>query len=169
MVSNQETPDAHLVGDVLSGRREAFSALVRRYLPAVHALAFAQTGNHTDADDVTQETFLKAYRSLHTLRDTRKFGGWLAAIGKNKARSLVRQRQRRAEVSLPSDSAAAAPDIEARELRELLKHQVELLAEPQRDVLLLHYFAGMTAREIGQLTGISKYAVQKRLQRARDT
>ena len=56
--------DALVVQEVLSGERDAFSVLVRRYMPAVHALAFAHTGNHADADDVVQETFLKAYTSL---------------------------------------------------------------------------------------------------------
>lgn len=168
MTENSRVADERLVRDTLAGRQEAFSLLVERYHAAMHALAFAQTGNHADADDVAQEGFLKAYRSLNGLRDARKFGGWLAAIVRNKARSFTRQRQQRAEVAIAPDTATAPSDVETRELRELLKGQIDLLDEAQREVLLLHYFADMNAREIGEVLGLSKFAVQKRLQRARD-
>lgn len=168
MTENSRIADERLVRDTLAGRQEAFSLLVERYHAAMHALAFAQTGNHADADDVAQEGFLKAYRSLNGLRDARKFGGWLAAIVRNKAHSFTRQRQQRAEVALGPDTATAPSDVETRELRALLKGQIDLLDEAQREVLLLHYFADMNAREIGEVLGLSKFAVQKRLQRARD-
>ena len=169
MLSEIARSDARIVREVLSGKHDAFSTLVERYLPAIHALAFSQTGNHSDADDVAQESFLKAYRSLDSLREPRKFGSWLATIAKNTARSFMRDRAQRAEVALDeSTPAAESDDMETRDLRVLLKGQIERLDEPQREVLLLHYFAGMSAREIGILLGLSKYAVQKRLQRARD-
>jgi RNA polymerase sigma-70 factor (ECF subfamily) len=160
--------DAHIVREVLSGKHEAFATLVERYLPAIHALAFAQTGNHSDADDVAQEAFIKAFSALDSLRDTRKFASWLATIGKNTARSFLRCRAQRAEVALDeSTTASVSSDVETRDLRILLKGQIESLDEPQREILLLHYFAEMSAREIGEMLGLSKYAVQKRLQRAR--
>ena len=162
--------DALVVQEVLSGERDAFSVLVRRYMPAVHALAFAHTGNHADADDVVQETFLKAYTSLDTLREASRFGSWVATISKNTARSVSRKRVQRAEVAMgePAPEAAATSDVEARELRELLKRQIEQLDESHREVLLLHYFTGMSAREIAGILGVSRHAVHKRLQRARN-
>jgi RNA polymerase sigma-70 factor (ECF subfamily) len=168
MFRETSVSDAHIVREVLSGKHEGFSILVERYLPAIHALAFAQTGNHSDADDVAQEAFIKAFRALDSLRDTRKFASWLATIGKNTARSFMRRRAQRAEVVLDESTPASVfNDVETRDLRILLKGQIEQLDEPQREVLLLHYFAEMSARDIGKMLGLSKYAVQKRLQRAR--
>ena len=74
--------DKHLVQLVLSGRSDAFDVLMRRYLSVVHGVAFAHTGNVADAEDVAQDTFVKAYQKLDTIRDAAKIGAWLTTIAR---------------------------------------------------------------------------------------
>ena len=77
--------DARQVRQVLSGQSEAFGPLVERYLPAVYAVSYAYLGNHADAEDVTQDAFVSAYTSLHTLKEPKKFEGWVVSIARQSA------------------------------------------------------------------------------------
>ncbi len=162
--------DDRLVRDTLAGNQQAFSRLVARYLQTAHAVAFAQTGNHADAEDAAQDAFLKAYQSLDTLRDRNRFGSWLAALTRNAAIDLVRKRQRRHKLAdqLPQHEALQNMEPERRDEAELVRAKVTAMEEGPREVILLYYFAGHTLREIAQLLNISKPAAQKRLVRARE-
>ena len=162
--------NAALVKQVLRGRRERFDVLVRRHLNAVYAVAYSFTTNHADAEDVAQDAFLKAYTSLDTLREPAKFEGWLIAIVRNSALRAVkkhqRDKEREKEAQVPAADRAADPARD--ELYGLLGEKMQALEEPQREVLMLHYFAGKRTREIARLLDISQAAVLKRLQRARE-
>ncbi|HIJ65480.1 MAG TPA: sigma-70 family RNA polymerase sigma factor [Candidatus Hydrogenedentes bacterium] len=171
MFRRDRLSDAQIVRRVLAGRRNDFGALVERYLPTVHALAYAKMGNHADAEDAAQETFVKAFQGLDSLRDAAKFGPWLLTIARNTCARFLRTRARSSAVAEKAEPAtvAAQPDVEKREIRELLRQQVMELEEGPREVLLLHYFADKSVAEIGALLGISTEAAKKRLQRARQT
>ena len=171
MVRKARQSDDHIVRQVLRGHRDQFGILVERYLPVVHAVAYAQLGNHTDAEDIAQDTFLKAFQSLDALRETGKFGKWLIAIARNKCRDLKVKRHRDVALGNQSEPAAAGTtaDLDRRELHELLREQILQLDEGPREILLLYYFAGKSTRDIAQLLEISTDAAEKRLQRARDT
>ncbi len=162
--------NAALVRQVLRGRRERFDALVRRHLNAVYAVAYSFTTNHADAEDVAQDAFLKAYTSLDTLREPAKFEGWVIAITRNSALRAVKKRQR--DMALEKEAqvpAAVRPVDPARdELYRLLGEKIDVLDEPHREVLMLHYFAGKRTREIARLLDLSQASVLKRLQRARE-
>ena len=161
--------DAEAVQAVLAGRRDAFSVLVHRHLPVVRALAFARTNSHYDADDIAQETLLRAYKYLHTLRDASRFGCWVTAIATNAAKRVLAKRARRAEV--PHEpihkEGFTSPEVEQRDLQRFVKQQMDRLDEIHRDVLILCYLAGKTTPEAAAILGISTAAVKKRLQRAR--
>lgn len=159
--------DARLVHAVLAGRADAFDRLVRQYLPMVHALACAHAGG-SDAEDIAQEAFLLAYHKLDTLREPRKFAGWLATITRNVARRAAEKRAR--EIALddaPEALPAVGPAVERRELHALLREHLNRMADEPREVLLLHYFAGRTLSEIARVLEITQDAAAKRLQRAR--
>jgi len=161
--------DAKAVASVLRGDKAAFAGLVDRYLATVQATAYSLTGNEADAEDVAQEAFLKAYRSLDTLRETARFGPWLVTIAQNAARNFLHARKRESEVLAELQPAEAAENgVEREELRALVRRRVRQLDHDHREVLLLHYFAGHRTTEIGRLLGISRDAVKKRLQRARE-
>ncbi|HIJ74578.1 MAG TPA: RNA polymerase sigma factor [Candidatus Hydrogenedentes bacterium] len=106
MLVRRDVSDRRLIRQVLAGRRESFGVLVERYLHVVHALAYAQTGNHADAEDVVQETFIKAFQSLSSLRDTGRFPAWLTTI----ARRICYGLQRRAQQQLELQQKALSRD-----------------------------------------------------------
>ena len=162
--------DAQVVRLVLGGHREAFGTLVERYVRAVRAVAYAGTGNHADADDVTQDAFLKALQHLDTLREPAKFGPWLITITKRCCSQVHRTAKREAAqlATIHREPAVHAPDVAQQELRDMLKAQLEGLDGMHREVLTLYYFAGKSAPEIARLLAISKATVRKRLQRARN-
>lgn len=161
--------DAEAVRRVLGGRRDDFAVLVRRYLPAMEALAYSATGCRQDAEDVVQESFLRAFRFLDHLREPEHFASWLSRIVKNTAYTLLRRRKdRAAPVSDPlAQPLPPAPAVEQREVHAYLRREIGRLDERYRDVLLLHYFAGISTGEIAKVLSISRSAVLKRLERGR--
>jgi RNA polymerase sigma-70 factor (ECF subfamily) len=164
--------DGRLVGRALAQDPVAFEELVRRHMPAVSAVAMAYTKNHTDAEDVVQESFLKAWQSLDSLRTPRRFGGWVVTIARNAARNLHNKKRRELEkldhVESKLESEIALKDVTARDqLRELLPTLVSELSEPDREIILLHYQGEKKTREIADLMDLSHDAVRKRMQRIR--
>ena len=161
--------DADAVRAVLRGQRDVFAVLVRRHLPAVMALAVSTTSSHADAEEISQEVLLRAFKHLGTLRDGSRFGCWVSMITKNVARRTLAQRRKRVELAraLSQTERAVAPDVEGRDTRRFVCRQIADLDEPHRDVLMLYYFAGRSLPEAALTLGITEAAAKKRLQRAR--
>jgi RNA polymerase sigma-70 factor (ECF subfamily) len=162
--------DEYVVRRVLSGRRNDFGVLVRRYLPAVLAVVRGILKNPADADDVSQESFLTAYQKLDTLKAQEKFAGWLMAIARNTA--LNWQRGHGREVPLEEGIAEAlhgdVPAPDRKEMQQMLHATLMDLDPDTRELLLMHYYGGCSLREIAQIKGIKRLAAGKRLQRARE-
>ena len=116
--------DAVLVRDVLSGRRDCFDTLIERYYQAAYAVAYSRTGNAADAQDVTQEAFLRAFSTLNTLRDLDRFGAWLTGIARNVARNITRSAARELPRESASGEAAVEPNVESKDLHEFLRRQL---------------------------------------------
>ncbi len=165
------TSDASLVARVLGGEREAFGRLVERYHGPAFAVALGTTRNATDAEDVVQETFLRALQSLNQLQTPKKFGPWLISIAKNQAQDLLRKRRRAANLTprSASDTPSPATQLLTREAAMLLHEHINALEDDPREILLLYYLGRLDTRRIARLLGISDAAARKRLQRARDT
>lgn len=161
-------PDAVLVRQTLGGRRDRFEELVRRHLPAVYAIALARLGRPPDAEDVAQETFLRAYEKLDTLREPGKFRSWTLTIARRIATDLGTRLARETTGRAGASEAVSQDDPVRREQTEVLRRALDRLDPDKREVLLLHYFAGDSARDIAKALGISRAAVLKRLQRARE-
>lgn len=163
--------DQDIVARVLKGRRDDFAVLAERYGSLLEAIAFAHTGNHADAEDIVQSAFLKAFSSLHTLRDHRQFGPWISTIARNEARQYQRKAAsaRATQDRAPFEETVDETPPEDLDMRELLRKKVMELEEMPREVLLLHYFAGKSTREIAHVLGVTQDAVKKRLERARAT
>ncbi|MCC6695349.1 MAG: RNA polymerase sigma factor, partial [Candidatus Hydrogenedentes bacterium] len=129
MFGDRTPDDTHTVRLVLSGRRAAFGVLVERYGAAMQAVAYAQTGNHTDAEDAVQNAFIKAFTALNTLRDTRRLGPWLASIARNEAKQI----QRRAAIAANAlarngaHDTASGGDAEEHDMHEMLRRNVMAL------------------------------------------
>lgn len=170
MLSPMFTSDARIVRTVLAGHSEPFGTLVTRYLAAVHAVAYARTHNHADAEDVAQETFLTAFRSLDSLREPKRFKAWLIGIARNSTAAWLEthRRERALAEKVTEARTVDRSDMEQRELQAILWREVSALDETSQDALVLFYQAGHTTKEIAALTNASHDAVRKRLQRARE-
>ncbi len=170
MFARERITDSWLVRRTLAGRRECFSKLVERHIDSVYAVALARTRNHADAEDIVQDAFVQAYTNLNKLREPGKFCGWVTTIARNSAaRLLVRKKRESNSLDMRTMTPEPkSPDPAQSELHAILRNQLNELDEDAREVLLMHYFAGYSAREIAVRLEISRDAALKRLQRSRE-
>jgi len=168
-----ERSDAALVSAVLSGQREAFAALVRRYQDYAYGIAIGILSDFDLARDVVQEAFLCAYRDLSKLKDRSRFAGWLRGIVRHTAhralrelesiRSLAEKLGRRRELFAPPAHQSA----EEAERRETVRQALGRLNEKNCEAVSLYYVDGLSCADIAEFLGVTKATVQGRLQRAR--
>ena len=162
--------DAELIQRTLLGDESAFGFLVDKYKGSVHALAYRKLGDFHTAEEITQDTFLKAYQKLSTLKDPARFPGWLYVIAARCCISWLRQNRLQTEsfdsLKREMNTQSWAKYADAR-LHEEVHNALESLPESERTVLTLYYMAGMTCEEIGRFIGTSCGAIRDRLYRAR--
>jgi RNA polymerase sigma-70 factor (ECF subfamily) len=150
--------DIELVEEVRNGNRQAFTELMRRHQQRVYWTARRIVGNHADADDVAQETFVKAFLALGDFRGDSSFFTWLYRIAVNLSLNTVRKRQvmnylRESEIIsrfLPA-SDDPARDVELSETESKLQKAVATLPEKQRAVFVMRYFDEMSYEEIARV------------------
>jgi RNA polymerase sigma-70 factor (ECF subfamily) len=153
--------------------RAAFAVLYQRYLDRVYGYCFYLLGDHHDAEDATERTFLAALRALPGFRDEgASFRAWLFRIARNTVLNARRGRIRRRTEPLPDSYDRAAPDsdpagmvAQADELRRALR-VVHELPDDRRQVILLRFVDGLSSREIGLVLDRSEGAVRVLLHRA---
>ena len=171
-----------LVNQAREGDTMAFGELVRRYEAKIFRLAQHITGNREDAEDVLQETFLKAYEHLEQFQGNSKFYTWIVRIAVNQALMKLRRKKTDKSVSLDEtidtgedtivrEIAAWDEDPEQRFSREelggILDSAVEGLEPPYRSVFVLRDIEELSTEETAQALGLSIPAVKSRLLRAR--
>jgi len=141
------------------GDREAFGRLHAHYARMVHAVVLARVPAG-DAEDVVQDVFVKALRSLAGLRDAEAVGPWLCRVARNSATDFLRRR--RSTEALPPEIARPAPPVaEAREALDA----VRALPEAYRETLLMRLVEGMSGPEIAERTGLTPGSVRVNLHR----
>lgn len=174
-----EKDDVQLIHSVLSGDDAAFSILVEKYQKSVHALVWRKIGDFHHAEEITQDTFLQAYKKLSTLKDPNQFAGWLYVIASRLCLNWLRKKKpalqslegtRADEVAQYSYShyVSTERETEAAERRsEIVKRLLSRLPESERTVVTLYYLGEMNAKEIGKFLGVSVKTIHSRLHRAR--
>ena len=164
--------DAMLVRRVLDGDTAAFTTLVDRHAAACTRFATRMLGNREDAEDATQETFLRAYRSLARYEERQAFRTWLFQILINRCRTAAVRRQRRHRMFLVDDNAVASasvrPAAEASDLRAELQRVVDALDADQREAFLLKHVEQLSYDEMAAATGVGVSALKMRVKRACD-
>ena len=182
-----ELTDAVAVARARAGDSDAFRVLVERHSRSLFRLAFRMTGNQQDAEDVVQESFLRAYKQLAKFDERASFGTWLYRIAANCSLDLVRSRKRRSEHLAPQESAgsemddpvsllpsqAPTPDRLAlsSEVGERVKQAMEELSPTERTAFVLRHFEGMCMEEVSRVLdcqpGAAKHSVFRAVQKLR--
>jgi len=148
-----------LVEAVLSGERDRFARLYEMYAPMVHGILLARVPRG-EVDDLVQDIFLHALRKLHTLRDAKAFGPWIAMIARNRAMDFYRSSRETVEVT-DQMAIAGPPNRTAKEILDLICR----LPEAYRETLVLRFVEGMTGPEIAARTGLTPASVRVNLHR----
>ena len=171
--------DVDLIQRVLSGDENAFTTLVEKHRKWIHSLAWREIGDFHAAQEITQDTFIQAYKSLPSLRDPNRFSGWLHVIAKRQCIEWLRRKPMtmqsldampNAELErvsyaryLDEERAQASTDG----LREVVERLLQKLPVNERSVIVLHYYKGLTCEEVSALLDVSLNTVKSRLYRAR--
>lgn len=154
----EELSDLQLIDEVRSGKRRAFTELMRRYQQRVYWVARRIVGTHEDADDIAQETFVKAYTALGDFRAESSFFTWLYRIAVNLSLNAVRKKQlvnylRESEIvnRLFPSSDDPSRDVEFKETQSRLEEAIARLPEKQRAVFVMRYYDEMSYEEISEV------------------
>ncbi len=167
------TEDGSIIQRCLDGDASAFGILVDKYKAGIYAFAYDKLRNFQDAQDVTQEVFERAYINLRNLRRWESFAFWLHRIASNQCRRWFQARSRRPDSQFIADQDPKALDRAAldayrdSQMDEPLWEALDSLSDTYREVLILHYFGGMTIKDMAIAIGVSPDAIGKRLSRAR--
>ena len=169
-----------IIRSVLRGNVNDFEKLVTAYEKNVYNIALRMVGDPDDAAEMTQETFIKAYRALSSFRGDSKFSSWLYRIASNVCLDFLRSRSRHPQVSLSTvdeDDRATfeLPDMRQNPEEQLMKklgmeavrRGLEQLPEQQRQILVLRELGGLSYAELAQTLGLEEGTVKSRIFRAR--
>ncbi len=173
-----ETPDQELVARTQAGDARAFDELVVRFSPRLYGLVYHMTSNHEDTNDLLQEIFAKAYRSIKGFRGKSSFYTWMHSIAVNMAINFLKKRARRMTMSLDdldngiandADFVEAAREFDPRHQANLSELQIKLneamlkLSHEHRAVVTMFDVQGMPHAEIAKILKISEGTVRSRL------
>src|SRR5271163_3028233 len=179
---SQRESDLTLVRQAQREDVGAYDELVRRYQERIYATVYHMTSNHEDANDLVQETFIKAYRALKTFKGDSSFYTWVYRIAVNKTINFLKQRKNRVNMSLNDVDFHAEndPDLVAlvsektprrdlnlAELQDKLNGAMQKLSEHHRMVVTLHDIQDLSHEEIGRIMDCNVGTVRSRLFYAR--
>lgn len=168
--------DRELIAQSRAGDLDAFGQVYAQHGDAIFRHAFYLLGHREDADDVKQETFLRAYRALDTFRQDSALRTWLLRICSNLCYDRLKQRQKRPEISFDAQQAQHyLPDqtegdphstLESADTLELLLRVLQAMPPPQRNVIVLHILEDMDYKQIAQVLGCAPGTAKMRVLRA---
>ena len=169
--------DFEIILDVLTGNRNAYADILRRYEERVRGYCLMMLEDPTQAEDAAQEVFIKAYQALGQFRRQSSFSTWLYRIAANHCTDLLRKRVRQKteswEALLEKEGEkiealfAGSPKIESLEQTELVTKLLSYLPEKSRTILILREIQGLNYQELAEALGCTVDAVKGRLKRAR--
>ena len=164
-------PDRDLVLRAQAGETEAFSELVRRHERVVYNLAFRFMRNETQADDMAQETFLKAYRLLKGFRAEARFSTWLYRVTSSVCLTEISRRKRRGEVELTpghlSGPETSVDPVQPSDTHEIIRRCVNRLPERYATIMTLYYLKEVSYEEIAETMNIPMGTLKTWMHRAR--
>jgi RNA polymerase sigma-70 factor, ECF subfamily len=174
MVMKNTHEDELIIAAVKEGDRERYGELVERYQGMVYAIAWSRLGNHGFCEDAAQETFVKAFKYLSSLRNPEKFASWLGRIARNISATLAWRhraelaRSDRWQLAIESQGATDEADTPEGSLSDTVHESLANLPNTHRECLVLFYIEGKSVREGAEALSISETAFKTRLHRARE-
>jgi RNA polymerase sigma-70 factor (ECF subfamily) len=180
--TNESRDEVAMIAAILAGDSQQFHDLIRPYERSVYVMALSFVHDESDAEDIAQEAFLKAFRNLASFRGEAKFGTWLISITLNEARSRLRRKKllKMEPLEAPNDdgshvSPALLRDwkeipseaLERTEMRSLLHKAVEDLPPIYREIFVLRDIEELSISEAAEVLQITVASVKVRLHRAR--
>jgi RNA polymerase sigma-70 factor (ECF subfamily) len=163
-----------------SGDSDAFRLLVEQHSRAIFRLAYRMTGNEEDAEDVVQETFLRAYRQLDKYEARSSFSTWLYRIASNYSLDLIRMRKRHEDKrergsdqdqrdilqSIPMDTPGPDRIVYSAQIKDRVNAALNELSTQERTAFVLRHFEGLSIEEIGESLGTGANATKHSIFRA---
>jgi RNA polymerase sigma-70 factor (ECF subfamily) len=168
----EQKDDIYYIEKVKAGQTNYFSYIVEQYQDIVFSIALKVLKNREDAEEMAQESFIKAYKSLHTFKGNAKFSTWLYRITYNNCITEVRKRKihfaSTDDIEIKDESTEINLDGIPEENRaQAVKKAVEQLPEEQYTLILLYYFEEQSIEEISKVTKLSESNTKVKLFRAR--
>ena len=170
-----QKPDDYLIDKVIKGENNAYAELVDRYKQMVYTLAYKIVKNREDAEEVAQDTFVKAYNALNDFKGDSKFSTWLYKIAYYRSLDYLNKNKRRVEttkIDISEEYNIASLDdaldaLEAKDRTEIIKHAIQKLPGEDSVLITLYYFETLSMNEISKVMGISPNTIKVRLFRGR--
>ncbi len=168
----EKKDDIYYINLVKGGQSNAFSYIVEKYQDIVFSIALKVLRNRDDAEEMAQESFIKAYKSIHSFKGNAKFSTWLYRITYNTCISEIRKRKMHfsstEEIEIRDETQEINLDGIPEENRaKAIKEAMNQLPEDEYTLILLYYFEEQSVEEIGKVTGLSESNTKVKLFRAR--
>jgi RNA polymerase sigma-70 factor (ECF subfamily) len=174
-----EAGEAAAIEQARSGDRDAFRVLVEEHSRAIFRVAYRMTGNEQDAEDMVQETFLRAYRQLSSFDGRAKFSTWLTRIATNCSLDLLRARQRRGDtVEIEDERSLSSSDVSpeqaafSRQVRQRLNTALARLSPAERAAFVMRHYEGAPideiARALAKPAGATRHCIFRAVQKLRE-
>ncbi len=173
---HDQTTDTNIISQVLQGNHNAYAMLVERYQNFVFTIVLRYVKSREDAEEVAQDVFIKAYRSLKDFKGTAKFSTWLYTITTTTCITFLRKKkleihsldnEKLFDVVDNIDGGMSANLIEQKSKVNMVNEAIRLLSPDDAQIITLFYKGEQTLEEIAQIIGIESNAVKVRLHRAR--
>lgn len=171
MIENTPQSDHQLIIKAQNGDFEAFRIIVLRYSNALLSVAYSVLGDFHEAQDATQEAFVKCYNNLNTLKDPTKLGSWLYSIAYRTSLDFVKKKK----TTLPYNEIIAKTTddvhswLDQHVIQESISKALQTLEEKSKTAIVLHYLSDWSMKEISQFLNLSVSAVESRIRRAKET
>ncbi len=171
----QPNTDPHLIEKALQGDSKAFGQLVQKYQAFVFTIVIRIVKVREEAEEVAQDTFIKAYESLSSFRGDSKFSSWLYSIAYRKALDALRKSKKNNNLELIEEITEddtgtienALSYIEEKERKEVIQRCIKELSEQEAAIITFFYFEELSIKEISKITELSEDNVKVKLYRSR--
>lgn len=156
--------DKKIVEEILNGNTNRYGVLVNKYQHAIYSVVYRIVGNETDATELVQDVFIKAYEALGQYKPKYKFFSWMYRIAINTALMHVKARKKTTSIDeLPIDASLADDEVDKEKRRRLLGKCINELPEKYKTVVVLKYYANFSYSQIAATVDLPEKKVKSRL------